>query len=141
MKPEFQIEGLKELRRDLKNLRDKELDKQLKLANEIIAKEIVARALPNVPSRTGRLRASVKGIGRLTGAVGKAGSPSRVPYATVIHWGRKFGNVGSPPGNHRGANPVRARPFLTEAAAGIEQNIADRYMAEIDKVLDAVRAR
>lgn len=136
--PEWRVEGLKELRRELRQIRDKELDKQLKKANESIAKEIVAKALPNVPVRSGRLRASVKGVGRVSGAVGKAGSPSRVPYAATIHWGRKRGNVW---GGRMGNNPVKGRPFLTDAAASIEQDVADRYMDEIDRVLDAVRAR
>lgn len=124
--PSIKVEGLKELRSGLRRIKDKELDAKLKTANKTFAEEIVSKALPNVPVKTGRLKSSVKGIGRLTGAVGKAGTPSRVNYAAAVHWGRD-GKSG--------------RPFLTDAADRFEREAADRYLDEIDQVFELVRSR
>ena len=122
VKPTIRVEGLNELRRDLRRIKDQGLNDALKAANKEIADEVISRALPNVPVRTGRLRRSVRGLGNLTGAVGKAGGAS-VPYAAAVHW-RKGG-----------------RPFLYDAAKTVEQDIEDRYMNRIDRLFDAVRAR
>lgn len=139
-KPAVQVEGMDELRKGLRHINDVGLNQAYKDANKEIADEIVQRALPNVPVLTGKLKASVKAFGNLSGALGKAGNAA-VPYAAAIHWGRKFGNVGSPPGNHEGANPILGRPFLRDAAEAVEPQVADRYLNHIDRVFDEVRAR
>lgn len=126
--PTIVVDGLDELRRELRRIADKGLNDALKAANKEIADEVIARALPRVPVRTGRLRASVRGSGTLAGAVGKAGS-ARVPYAAAIHWGRKKGGV------------IEGRPFLTDAAHEVEQHASDTYLAEIDRLLDTVQTR
>lgn len=124
--PTIVVAGLDELRRELRRIADKGLNDALKSANKQIADEVISRALPNVPVRTGRLLASVRASGTLAGAIGKAGN-ARVPYAAAIHWGRKRGGV------------IGGRPFLRDAAQQVEQNVADDYLATIDRVLDAVR--
>lgn len=117
----IEVEGLDELRRDLKRIGDQGLKDALKAANLRLATDVVAKALPNVPVRTGRLKSTVRGLGNVTGAIGKVGGAA-VPYAAVVHWR---------PGG---------RPFLTDAAATIESSVADRYLDEIDQLFDAVRA-
>lgn len=124
-KPAVSVEGLNELRRDLRRIADQGLKDQMVVANKDLAAEVINRALPHVPVLTGALRASVRGLGNLSGAVGKAGS-ARVRYAAAIHWGK-----GSSPG----------RLFLTNAAASVERDVVDRYMTEVDRLLDQVRAR
>jgi hypothetical protein len=124
----LRVEGLNELRRDLRRIKNQGLNQSMKDANKEIADEVIRRALPNVPVRTGRLKASVRGLGSLSGAVGKAGNV-RVPYAAVIHWGRRRGGQ------------VAARPFLKDAADSIEPDVADRYLLHVDRIFDAVRTR
>lgn len=122
------VVGLDDLRRALRQVKDKGLNDALKKANKTVADEVIAKALPKVPVRLGRLRASVRGSGTLAGAIGKAGSAA-VPYAAAIHWGRKQGGF------------IQARPFLQDAAKQVEQDVADRYMDELDRILDALRHR
>lgn len=128
MKPSIEIEGIRELRRDLKRIGDSELKSEMVAANRQIAADVVRKALPNVPVLTGRLRASVRGIGNMSGAVGKAGSAA-VPYAAAIHWGRKRGGAIAP------------RPFLWRAAQTVEPAALDEYTKRVDRLFDAVRSR
>lgn len=139
--PAIRVEGLTELRRGLRHVKDDGLDKALKDANKWIADTIVRKALPKVPVRSGRLRTSVRGLGSASGAVGKAGG-SRVPYAAAIHWGRSRGSVNFKHGRFSGGQgDIQGRPFLQDAARSLEDEAADRYADEIDDLLNKVRAR
>jgi hypothetical protein len=140
--PSIVVEGLDELRRGLRQVQDHGLNDALKAANKHIAKEIVDLALPNVPvGKTGRLKASVRALGNLSGAVGKAGS-ARVPYAAAIHWGRSEGNLAFKTGKYsKGQGIVQGRPFLWEASKSLEPEVADIYQREVLRILDTVRAR
>ena len=86
-KPTIKIEGLAELRRDLRRLGDADLKAALREANRSVAKRVVDKALPNVPVRTGRLRASVRALASQGDAKVKAGAAA-VPYAAAIEYGR-----------------------------------------------------
>lgn len=122
------VVGLKELQRDIRRIKDKELGLALKQVNKTLADRIVALALPHVPVRTGKLRASVKGVARQDAAIGKAGTPSRVPYAAAIHWGWRRHNI-------------KPNPFLKNAADSVEREAVDEYVKGVQKVLDALRSR
>lgn len=126
-KPAIQVDGLKELQREVRRIKDSELSKQLRDTNRRLADRIVAKALPSVPVRTGRLKSSVKALGRASGAVGKAGG-ARVPYAPAIHWGWPSRNIAG-------------RPFLKDAADGIEDEAVREYEKDINRVFDAMRGR
>lgn len=128
MAPTIRVEGIDELRRDLRKIKDVGLNQGLRDANKEIADAIVAKALPNVPVLSGRLRESVRGLGNLAGALGKAGN-AETKYAAAIHWGRK----------QHGAIP--ARPFLRKAAEALEGEITEKYRTHIDRLFGAVRAR
>jgi HK97 gp10 family phage protein len=123
--PAIKVEGLTELRRKLRQLGDKDLKKQLRDTNKSLAQKIIDAALPNVPVRTGRLKATVKAAGNEKGAIGKAGTPARVPYAAAIHWGWR----------RRG---IRANPFLTDAAARVEGHVVEEYEKDLQALLDRV---
>lgn len=127
MASRVEVEGASELRRAIRQARASDIARRLRAANKTIAQEIVDRALPHVPVRSGRLKASVKAASTITAAMGKAGSPVRVPYAPVIHWGWP-------------ARSIPRRPFLSDAAASVEDDVADRYLAELDKALEELRA-
>jgi HK97 gp10 family phage protein len=107
----------RQLRRELRRA-DAGLKSELAAANKELAASIVDKALPQVPVRSGRLRASVRGLGNQAGAVGKAGG-ARVPYAAAIHWGRKQGGF------------IPARPFLRNAAKQVETQVVQVYEKRI----------
>lgn len=140
MQPTVQVEGVDELRAAIRAIKDKELAGQLKDSNKSAAQIVVDRALPNVPVRSGRLRSSVRALGSQRSGQAKAGK-ANVPYAAAIHWGRRAGNVGRPPGNRTGASPIGGRPFLWDAAQAVESQVAEQYERDIDRLMDAIRSR
>lgn len=113
--------GLDELRRALRQIRDKELDDELKAIHQRFAVAIVALAAPNVPVRTGKLLRSLRAAGTKKDAIGRVGSAS-VPYAAAVHW--KHGP-----------------PFLRNAADRVEQVAVDQYEAAVGAMLDRVIGR
>lgn len=133
----IRVEGANELARALRVAKDRGLTAALVTANENAAEVVVDAALPAVPFRTGRLRSSVRPTA--TARVGRA--VAGVPYAAAVHWGRARGNVGSPPGNRRGRNPIRANPFLWDAAQRSVPRIEPEYRDEIMRIINlAIRS-
>jgi uncharacterized protein involved in cysteine biosynthesis len=115
------------LRRELRRVKDVELEAELKALHLDIAREIVELAEPLVPVLTGALLDDVRASGNVTGALGRVGGKS-VPYAPPIHWGWK-------------ARSIPATPFLQDAAAQIEESgsgIVDRYDAAVARMLERV---
>lgn len=85
-KQQIQVEGLRELSKALRNLEDKELPKQLRLANKKAAEVVAQEAKTRVPVRTGNLQRSIKATASRTSASVKMGS-AKVPYAGWIEFG------------------------------------------------------
>lgn len=112
------VDGLNELRRELRRVKDRELDDEMKAIHLGLAAEVVDLAEPNVPVKSGALLKSLRAAGTVRDAVGRVGKAS-VPYAPIVHW--KHGP-----------------PFLTDAAARLEQGIKDRYEREVEQMLDRV---
>lgn len=121
------VEGLDRLRRELRRVKDRELDQEMKAIHAGLAREIVQRAEPNVPVRTGALKASLRSAGTVRDAIGRVGKAS-VPYAGPIHYGWRARNI-------------PRRPFLTNAAEALERDITDRYDQEVARMLDKVVGR
>lgn len=131
----IKVEGAKELRAAIKRAGDSGLKQHLASANKSAAEVVVHEALPNVPVRTGRLRASVRALGSQTKANVKAGSAG-VDYAAAIHWGRKVGNVWH---GLKRPNPIKARPFLHDAARSATSRVVATYEAAIDRLLKEIK--
>jgi HK97 gp10 family phage protein len=131
-----EVENLKQVQKMIRDLGDTELRKQLREANKNVAQMVVDAALPNVPVRSGKLRASVKASATQTAAYGKAGSPVRVPYAAAIHWGEGSGNVGG--GSNRRGRNIQARPFLWDAADRTINRAVKEYEDQIQDLIDKV---
>lgn len=128
------VEGLDELRRLLRQVADKELTDALKAAHKEAAKVVVAKALPNVPVRTGRLKASVRALGSQRSGRAVAGNKA-VPYAAAIHWGRSSGNVSFKHGRYsKGQGAITGRPFLWNAAQESLPEIEHAAFAEYRKM-------
>lgn len=110
------VKGLKELQASIRRSGDVGLKQALSQANKAGASVVATAAAPLAPvGRTGKLKRSVRAVGSQRYGQVRAGG-ARVPYAAAIHWGRTRGNVGRPPGNRMGTNPIRGRPFLLDAA-------------------------
>lgn len=124
---DMSIRGLPELRSGLKAISD-QAPKELRKANLDAAKAVVARALPNVPVRTGKLRQSVKALATERAARMKAGGTVAVPYAPAVHWG-----TGSREGQ-RGPHNIKPNPFLWNA----RETLAKEMKADYEKVLEGV---
>lgn len=136
----LRVEGEKELRRQLREIGNPENTKELRAAHRAAADVVVRRAVPKVPVRSGRLRQSVRALAGQRDAKVNAGS-ARVPHAGAVHFGRKRGNVGSPPGNHPGANPMQGTPFLFDARdeAMRTGEVESAYAAAMERLLDKIR--
>lgn len=126
-----QVEGLDELRRAIKRIGDKDLARALQKANKAVAERVVRAALPHVPVRTGALRRSVKALAGQNSARALTG----LVYSAAVHWG-----TGPRPGL-KGPHNIRRTPFLFDAAQRELGEIEATYLEEVDKVLEAVRAR
>ena len=127
-KPVVEVTGLREVQRAIRLVGDTELKGALRDANRGLAQQVVRKALPKVPVKTGRLRKSVRALASQNSAVVKAGTAA-VPYAAAQHWG-----VGPRPGR-RGPHNIKARPFLRDAARTVEQKAADEYLDQIHRIL------
>lgn len=119
--PAITVDGVKELRARLRRVKDSELDNEMKAIHQAISHEITQFALPRVPVRTGRLKASVRSSGTVREAVGRVGKKS-VPYAAAVHWGW-------------------GPPFLTDAAKRLEHGITQRYDDAVSGMLDRTIGR
>lgn len=130
--PSIKVEGIKELRRAIKQIDDKGLAKALRLANKTAAERVVKTALPQVPVRTGALKGATRALASQASGRAVAGN-TKVPYAAAIHWG-----VG-PREGQRGPHNIARRPFLWDAAQQDIPEIADDYGHEIDRIMDIIR--
>lgn len=114
------VEGLDEVRRNLRKLGDASAREMLLDANKKLAEELVNEAKPDVPVRTGRLLASLRALGPVTGARGKAGG-ARVPYAAAVHWG-----TGARAGL-RGPHNIARHAFYLVALGRMDRKAIDEY--------------
>lgn len=127
----IRVEGLQEVRAALRRLGDHDLQVALKRANKAAAERVVRDALPNVPVRSGALRASVRALGSQSAGRALAGG-ARVPYGPAVHWG-----TGPRPGR-KGPHNIRRRPFLLDAAQRNVGAITGEYEAEIRRIANEV---
>lgn len=128
--PAVQVDGLKEVRKGLKKLDDKAGKTMLKEAHKTLADKVAALATPDVPvGPTGRLKASVRGLGTVAAATGKAGG-KKVPYAAAVHWGT------GPRAGLRGPHNIKRRPFLLDALDQLEPDAADEYAHQLQRLID-----
>lgn len=91
--PIVRVEGIRDTRRRLRKLEEKELLKEMRSDFKGIADMVAAYAASEAPVRSGALRRSTKGQASQTGAAVKSGTPSRVPYSGPIHWGWPSRNI------------------------------------------------
>lgn len=107
-KPTVVIEGLDENLRALRET-SKDLQNQLKRSYVQAGDMIADEAQRRVPTKSGRLRKSVKSRPTLREGRVKMGTPSRVPYAGWIEFGGTIVHHGSSHSHGQQAQKTRAR--------------------------------
>ena len=81
----IEVDGLKELRRELRNLGDKEM----RLINKEGSDKVRDTARDMAPVVSGRLKKSIGSLAGQTSAKVKAGTAARVPYAGPVIFGHR----------------------------------------------------
>ncbi|CAD80108.1 HK97 gp10 family protein [Streptomyces phage phiBT1] len=130
----IRVDGLREFQRNVRTLRDKELNKAVREANKASGEVLIPQAKHESPDgkrdaksskkyRPGKLDKSIKVTASAKGAVIKAGSASRVPYAAAIHFGYRARNI----------SPNR---FLFRAMARKSDVVAATYERRIAAVVE-----
>ncbi|WP_327384871.1 hypothetical protein [Streptomyces sp. NBC_01207] len=128
-----QVEGLNQLKKTLRQLKDKDLSKRVREVNKMAAELVQPEAQRGVPQhrrspkdakkyRPGKLAKSVKVVVSANSAAIKAGTAARSPYAGAIHFGFP----------RRGIKPNR---FLYRAMARKSDAVSETYEREISAVL------
>ncbi|MFJ8386220.1 HK97-gp10 family putative phage morphogenesis protein [Streptomyces sp. NPDC094438] len=128
-----QVEGLNQLKKTLRQLKDKDLSKAVRGVNKEAAELVKPDAQRGVPQhqrspkdskkyRPGKLAKSVKVVASANSAAIKAGTASRTPYAGAIHFGF--------PRRH-----IRPNRFLYRAMARNSDRVSETYEREITAVL------
>lgn len=124
-KPVLQVDGARELRRQLKAAGDDLSD--LKAANKEAAQIVELSSVALAPVTTGALMSSIRSSGTKTAGIVRAGRAS-LPYAGPIHWGWPKRNI-------------KAQPFMLDAAHQSEPRWVEAYSELVDKALTKVRGK
>lgn len=120
VKPSVDIEGMRELRRALKDIEGGVAD--LKSTHKAAAEVVEKRALDLVPRRTGSLAGTLRSTGQARTGVVRAGF-ARVPYAGPIHFGWPRRNI-SP------------QPFLYDALDDRRTEVVDVYIDRLQALIN-----
>lgn len=134
----IQVDGLRDLQKSLQAVgADKA---EIARANYDAAETLIRRALPLVPTLTGRLRASLRPARIQSGAVARAGNNNKLGYAAPIHWG--WARVGA---SHKGVlrssgvgafRNIKPQPFFSEALGYTYQEIVANYNRNMQQLID-----
>ncbi|MFB7675596.1 HK97 gp10 family phage protein [Kitasatospora purpeofusca] len=127
------VEGLDELKRAMRQLKDSDLNKRVREVNKQAAEIVKPEARKTAPSghrspkdskkyKPGKLERSITVLASANSAVIKAGSASRVPYAGAIHFGFP-------------RRRIRANRFLFRAMARTSDEVSEAYEREITDVI------
>lgn len=115
----FEVEGINKLRRALIKL-DEEAKEDFAQAGLAASKIVVKEAQRLVPTRSGKLKQSIRNRKVVSGAKVFAGKKA-VPYAGVIHFGWATRNI-------------RPQPFLYDAADNRVREVMDTYLDQVYEI-------
>lgn len=120
---QVRIDGLNDVLRDLRRLKERDTLKAIRQANLDAAKLVAEQGKIEAPRRSGRLAASVGARATQKSGSVKAGSPSRVPYAGPIHfgWFRRH---------------IRPNPFLYRAVDKRIGEVFAAYTKQLDQAIE-----
>lgn len=115
------VDGVRELSRAIRQAKDKDLGRELRLANKDAAQEVKTAAEPHVPvGPSGKLKRSLAVRASQRDASVKAGG-ARVPYAPVIHWGWPARNI-------------KEQRFIRAGLRAAAARVRDKYQDAVDRV-------
>jgi hypothetical protein len=129
VRPQIQLVGYKELRRELKQLGD-EAVAGLKRVNKDAADIVADAARPLIPRRTGRLESTLRTTGTVRGGIVKAGKKA-VPYAGPVHFG--WPNRPNSSKGWRGG-PIRPNTFLYDATDRRTSEVLQLYSKYLESL-------
>lgn len=123
----IRVEGLRETIKQLEALgADKS---EIVEANYRAAETLRQQALPNVPVRTGKLRASLRSS-KAKGYAQVSMGNSRVVYANPIHWGWFYDKEWFIQKN------IKPNLFLYRALGSTKDEIMQRYNQDMQQLID-----
>lgn len=126
---QVRIEGLRELRRTIRQIGDTELKDGMKNAHKRAADLVAKDAASRAPVKTGALKESIKSLGSQREAKVKGGK-KKVPYFGFIDFG----------GTIKQTNRTISRPYMREgrmlypALAAKRRQIAEEYSKEVETI-------
>ena len=127
-KPKALIEagGIRALSRSIRIMVDKDLGDEMRAASKAAAEKIVPYAKEAGPGgATGRLKASIKADATRSRAIIKAGTPTRVKYASAVHRGRYIKSTGQ---------RTKATKYLSTMIPKAWPEMVDEYVKAMDKI-------
>jgi hypothetical protein len=124
----LQVQGEDQVRARIEGVREGLDGRQLRAANLEAARIMTAAAQATAPSRTGRLRGTVRARATSRTATVALGGPG-VPYAGVIHWGTPDGATGRP-------SNIDANPWVSIAAQATEPEWTYAYWRYVQNLCD-----
>jgi hypothetical protein len=136
------VDGIREVNRSLKALGED--TSAVKKANVDAANTLIRAALPLVPTRSGRLKSTIRPVNALNYAAARAGITA-VPYAGPIHWG--WARVGArhkgklTPGGPRSFRNIKPQPFFSKALGYTYQEIMDNYERNMNAIITKHKLR
>ncbi len=127
-KPKALIEagGIRTLARSIRIVVDDELSDEMRAASKAAAEKIVPYAKGAVPvGATGRLKETIKADATRSRAIIKAGTPSRVPYASAVHRGRYIKSTGQ---------RTKATKYLSSMIPKAWPEMVTEYVEAMDRI-------
>lgn len=125
----MQVDGARELRRQLKQVQDGVAD--LKAAHAAAAMTVEQRAAQLAPRRSGRMAATLRSSGQVSGGIVRVGY-ARLPYAGPIH----FGWPTRPnPGKGWRGGPIYPNPFMYEALDDRRSEVIEMYEDRVNGLI------
>ena len=118
---DIEVEGLRELRRDLAKLEDRGLLNELRQAHKDASERAAKAAAAEAPERSGRLARSIKPKPKNDEGRVKAGTGKRVPYAGPIHFGWR----------NRGIEPNQ---FIYRGISRVIKDIQKDYERDVNRI-------
>jgi hypothetical protein len=130
------VTGFAAINRYLADIGGKPMQMRVKQANKEAGEVVAVDARAEAPSRSGRLRSSIRVVALMRRVEIRAGS-KRIPYANPIHWGWFYDK------NNFIYRNIKPNPFMARALGYNKQQIIDVYVKNMDALLanDAGGAR
>lgn len=120
-KPKVEIDGLKELRKEIRKIGDETLTEAMREANIAVANLVLPTAKTKSPKNTGALASTLRITKTVNYSAIRAGNGRAVPYAGVIEYGWP-------------ARGIKASKFIAGAISDQYRKIIKTYEQAIEEI-------